>query len=73
MAAVGRLENPFRLSGFGGSGLAKKETAVRVGENEHKDNDRCREEDSEHSWYEIHGVASSHEQRRRTIEENGNR
>jgi len=32
-AVARRLENPFRLSGFGGLGLAKKQAAFQAGEN----------------------------------------
>ena len=48
MAAVGRLENPRRLSSFGDQGLLiyKRLFGSR---NERKDNDGCREEYNEHS------------------------
>ena len=44
MAAIGGVENPRRLSTSEGSDLDKKISGLQEGENEHKDNDRCREE-----------------------------
>ena len=46
IATVARLGNPFRLSSCGNQVLLRNKFA---GDNEHKDNDRCREEDNEHS------------------------
>jgi len=50
MAAVGRLKNPFRLSSFGDQGVLRhSKAAPHEGENQRKDNDRCREEYNEYS------------------------
>ena len=50
MTVVARSENPRRLSNFRESGLAKNKRLYRK-KNEHRDNDRCREEYKEHSCY----------------------
>ena len=56
MAAVARVENPRRLSNFEGSDLDKKiKSSLQEGKNEHKDNNRCREEYKEQSYYQTCG------------------
>ena len=70
MAAAMRLENPCRLSNFGGSGLDKKNKWLS---NEHMDNDRCSKEYNKHSCYRAGGSVIQHERGGRPIEENGNR
>ena len=50
IAAVRRLENPRRLLRFGDQAVLGNKR-LSEGENEHKDNDRCREEYNKHSWY----------------------
>ena len=48
MAPAGQLENPRRLSSLGDQVLLRNEGFFE-GENEHKDNNRCKEEHNEHS------------------------
>jgi len=48
MAAIARLEKPFRLSSFGDSVLLRRRSFAQ-GEDERKDNDRRREEYNEQS------------------------
>jgi hypothetical protein len=48
IAAVARLENPFRLSGFGDRVLLRNK-GLPEEENERKDNDRRKEEYNEQS------------------------
>ena len=56
MAAVARVENPRRLSNFEGSDLDKKiKSGLQEGQDEHKDNNRRREEYKEQSYYQTCG------------------
>jgi len=48
MATIARLENRLRLSSFADQVSLREIRGAAEGENEHKDNDRCREEYSKH-------------------------
>ena len=52
MAALARLENPLRLSNFGGLVLGHKEVGLRDRRDEHKANDRHREKHNKDSCYQ---------------------
>ena len=58
MAAVARFGNPFRLYVLGDQSLL---ATLREGENEHEDNDSCREEYYKHSCYSSQGMVSYEE------------